>query len=1171
MNKAHHFHQGRNAAPQPDDAAPPFSPASRPAPSSAHHAKPSDAADFATTDSAETDFAETDFAKTDFAFSQRDLARGCSVAPPETRIIEVRPVAAHALRPSASHSIWSINHATGLGLCAFALMGSVHAAGAHADISRAIAKINGIEMSTRALHESSSPAISEAMSIMTGRGQLLTGMELHSPTRIAPSRVAPSSPAVWQQSRRMDSQDAVSWESRAAMTGLEPGLALTHFDRSASDALPENTSVRAQPFSNTAPATTQSPLAQTATQDDAKPSHNTKPNRAVKTQRRLPMRTSAANRRQLMTTLALPPAFPVVARGQARARWTAPPMRRVRVVAKKAAVRAQLMSPQTAAPRAIAKTRRPRTATFRVPVGALPPADMMPRALPIAQSLLPDANQVLPLRDAHGAPMRKIITVAQLKQLPPASQPLPAKLRRSVIRLDDMSTHAAQGSAFAPSLPRLAQAPEDYRRAQTRLAQNSGAAPLRQPIRPVTSSDRLPNQLEVSVGTFVVLLTTSDLDTVAIAEPGVADVSVVNSRAILVNGKTPGVTSLVVVDRFKIRQYQVRVVAAPGGLPRDILAQIALPGVGVRQVRDAIVLEGEVDSAEEVRRAVEIAGIYSPKVINQLTVRGVLSGDAALATQIQSAINLPNVSVRLIGDTTVIDGTVDTLAQRARAETVATALSKKVLNLIALPTISLEQARESLGNGTTADATTNNGATGDGANGAGANGTGANGAGANGAGANGTGDGGANGAAMNNGGAMLNPDGMAAVTPGIRIRQVGDQVILEGFASDQARIDEAVAIAARTGFQVINHVQIVPAITADVSFRAEAERAINIPGIRVSGNARMAILHGTVSDSNQALLAEQIMHAYSAQVENMLQTTNPLLVNIDASIVELTRNANRNVGSLVSDTLAFGDNPLGPTAGQTRADNSFRRITPFQATLSALIQNNQARLLSNPRTTVLSGRSAGFLVGGQVPVPGGTTSGGGSTTTTIVFKDFGVLVDVLPVATSSGNITMRVRTEVSQPDYTLGFTLPGGGSAIPGFTKRVASSEVTIPRGGTIALTGLIQNNVTQFVSRIPLLSRIPILGKLFTSKRFVRNESELVIFLTPRLLPNPLRNGESAPLTVYSGSDNANTPNIGTGGIQSGPITSTPGWGDRLPNPGAPRPPVAAGGGNLSGGAAAP
>jgi pilus assembly protein CpaC len=95
--------------------------------------------------------------------------------------------------------------------------------------------------------------------------------------------------------------------------------------------------------------------------------------------------------------------------------------------------------------------------------------------------------------------------------------------------------------------------------------------------------------------------------------------------------------------------------------------------------------------------------------------------------------------------------------------------------------------------------------------------------------------------------------------------------------------------------------------------------------------------------------------------------------------------------------------------------------------------------------------------------------------------------------------------------------------------------------GGTIALSGLINNNITEAVRRVPVLSRIPILGSLFTSKSFQRNETELVFFITPRLLPNPLQPGQTAPVTVVSGLDNQGHSDLRHGRGASHPFHATP------------------------------
>jgi Flp pilus assembly secretin CpaC len=709
------------------------------------------------------------------------------------------------------------------------------------------------------------------------------------------------------------------------------------------------------------------------------------------------------------------------------------------------------------------------------------------------------------------AGMGKVITVSSLKQLPPATQPLPTlygnSRRASVIAIGlDLPSKTARAENSSSSNVRSSNVP----------VYSPSARPMS--ARSALGSRLLPNQLEVSEGTFVVLQTATDLDTVAIADPTIADVSVVNSRAVLVNGKKPGVTSLVIVDREKIRQYQVRVLPSPGTLPRDIAAQIGMPGVSVRQVRDAILLDGEVNSAEDARRAVEIAGIYSKKVVSQLSVRGVPIGDNAIGQQIQTLIGLPNVSVTLIGDALLLQGTVDSPLQRFRAEQVAMASGRKVTNLIDLPTLSMEDVQQTLGSA-----------------------------------AAGT----------------VGVDGtlpMGGIDPtSITVRRIGDQIILEGNALDQERVDQAIAVASRSGLQVISRLKVLPPIPAEARVLQAITTAIGIPGVTAYGSPKRLVLRGTVPDSNVANAAVQIARAYATEVDNMMVTPDPIQINVDVQIVEINTNNARNLGVQYGTVALTGEtvtqpgtslvvppgSPAGTPAvpvttggGTTRTiDPTFQQgigllgngfigtgglsnINPFRVRLNALYSTGNARLLSNPRTTVLSGRTATFQVGGQVPIPSGSTTNGSGTSTTIVFKNFGILLEVNPVGNNDGVVTMRVRTEVSQPDPTLGIVPPGGGGLIPGFSRRQTATEVVVGRGGTVALGGLIQNNITQTISRVPILSNIPILGALFRSKQFQRNQTELVIFVTPRVLPNTLPAGT----TAFAGTSiSDNTTNVGT------------------------------------------
>jgi Flp pilus assembly secretin CpaC len=740
--------------------------------------------------------------------------------------------------------------------------------------------------------------------------------------------------------------------------------------------------------------------------------------------------------------------------------------------------------------RAVAKAQaqRARLASASVPsheapVSALPAAADTPA---IGTETLSDLNLKTTVREVSAplspeaaravaglAATRRVIEVADLK-LPPVSQ-MPAHLRAAAVSADTLAPalppllrrgQAPAGSARAAKNARLAQS--------GRRAQNPALPPLRTG-QPVTNSDRLPNQIEVAVSTFVVLLTTTDLQTVAVADPAIADVAVVNSRSVLVNGKAPGVTSLVIVDRTKIRQYQVRVTAAPGRGPADIAAQIGLPAVTVRQAGDALVLEGEVNTPEESRRAAEVAAAYSTRVINQLFVRGTGSEENSLASQIQTTINLPGVQVRTVGDTVFLDGTVNSPQEQARAETVARALSKNVVSLLVQPRITVDQAREAITGTTTEIAPT------------------------------------------------------PALPEPLSVRQVGDQIILSGTVPSQAQLEQALVNAGRTGLAVVNRLNLAAAPAASEVLTRTVEAAIGRPGVRVSGSQQRLILQGTVPNSNDAVAAVQIARAFTREVDNLLQVSNPIQIVIDVSFVEITKGAARNLGIELGSATLLGDNPTLRTGvfnlGESATDG-FRNLDPLRLRLNALYANNNARLLSNPKTTVISGRTATFQVGGQVPIPSLSAATATGTTTAIVFKDFGILLDVTPIANADGVATMRVRAEVSAPDFSTGVTPPGGGSPIPGFTRRSTNTEVTFRPGSSLALSGLVQNNITKTETRVPILSKIPFFGELFKSKRFERNESELVIFVTPRVITNTLDEGQTAPGGVVAAD---NTVNAGT------------------------------------------
>jgi pilus assembly protein CpaC len=160
-------------------------------------------------------------------------------------------------------------------------------------------------------------------------------------------------------------------------------------------------------------------------------------------------------------------------------------------------------------------------------------------------------------------------------------------------------------------------------------------------------------------------------------------------------------------------------------------------------------------------------------------------------------------------------------------------------------------------------------------------------------------------------------------------------------------------------------------------------------------------------------------------------------------------------------------------------------------------------LLAEPNLTTLSGEPANFLVGGEFPVPVASNAN----TISVEFKQYGISLSFLPTVLSSGQISLHVRPEVSQLDKANGVTFFFGtanesaGIAIPGLDVRRADTTVMLGSGQSFAIAGLLQDQTTLTGNAVPGLGEVPILGALFRSDSFQRNQSELVIIVTPYIV----------------------------------------------------------------------
>jgi pilus assembly protein CpaC len=193
----------------------------------------------------------------------------------------------------------------------------------------------------------------------------------------------------------------------------------------------------------------------------------------------------------------------------------------------------------------------------------------------------------------------------------------------------------------------------------------------------------------------------------------------------------------------------------------------------------------------------------------------------------------------------------------------------------------------------------------------------------------------------------------------------------------------------------------------------------------------------------------------------------------------------------------YNDGPNGTfgnsgVAGGWSSSNGDYRIGKA---VRALERDGLIRLLAEPNLTAISGEPAKFLAGGEYPIPVKDSNG----QTSVTYKEFGIGVSFTPVVLSEGRISLKIESEVSELTNVGAVVLDS--TSIPALKKRQANSTVELPSGGSIALAGLISDDVRQNIDGFPGLKDVPVLGTLFRSRDFIKRETELVVIVTPYLV----------------------------------------------------------------------
>lgn len=210
-----------------------------------------------------------------------------------------------------------------------------------------------------------------------------------------------------------------------------------------------------------------------------------------------------------------------------------------------------------------------------------------------------------------------------------------------------------------------------------------------------------------------------------------------------------------------------------------------------------------------------------------------------------------------------------------------------------------------------------------------------------------------------------------------------------------------------------------------------------------------------------------------------------------------------------NEACMFNQGPTADSYGNNGLDGGWKVGNNSTAhAIRALERDGLVRTLAEPTLTAVSGEPANFLAGGEFPVP--LVDGTGQMSVT--FKQFGIGLAFTPIVLSEGRISLKIETEVSELSNSGAVTL--NSIQIPALKKRQAKSTVELPSGGTLALAGLISDDTRQNIDGLPGLKDVPMLGTLFRSRDFIRNETELVVIVTPYLVRPTARSQIAQPGT---------------------------------------------------------
>jgi pilus assembly protein CpaC len=363
--------------------------------------------------------------------------------------------------------------------------------------------------------------------------------------------------------------------------------------------------------------------------------------------------------------------------------------------------------------------------------------------------------------------------------------------------------------------------------------------------------------------------------------------------------------------------------------------------------------------------------------------------------------------------------------------------------------------------------------------------------------------------------------------PDVQVLNVNKNIVIRGTVPDGDHFQHVTAAIGRFNGAKVNGADKIPIINAVEVAHPLGSLERELAGLPGGGSVRLErdetgniVVSGHVPtrvDAERILQAARGLSvgilATQGKVIDRIITDTTSQVNIKVYVLEIDHTGQSTIGmryqtavpdSVVNPTswttfagltVPFVENGAAGATGKALNLGAFYRTTRIIPTIDLLLQSGHARILSAPNLTTMPGTEATFLVGGEIPY----IYSSGTGTSSIVFKEYGVKLDVTPQIMGNGSVETKIAPEVSDLDFADG--IEEGGFTIPALKTSKLSTDVITESGESIIMGGMLRHIENKTVTKVPGLSSIPILGKLFQSTAYQKNDTDVVFVLTPEII----------------------------------------------------------------------